>query len=148
MSTQRTLFSLVKRQREQAADGETDEAQQTPKLKKPRTSAVDPPSLVGPSTANPLAIKLPDFDISSGVHDRPGKAILKDPDLDLLYFQPFLRSPERKILFEYLLHELPWYRVRLSFAPGLRTTETTKGHVPNPRDSYQYPSMDVRVGMR
>ncbi|EIN10016.1 hypothetical protein PUNSTDRAFT_20344, partial [Punctularia strigosozonata HHB-11173 SS5] len=40
-----------------------------------------------------------------------GTVIAKDPDLDLLHFEPFLKSPVRKILFDYLLHEFPWYRV-------------------------------------
>jgi len=67
-----------------------------------------PPRHDGPSTARPLRINPPSFDLSSCfTHVKP-KVVKKEPDLDLLYFKTLIKG---KQLFEYLLNELPWYRV-------------------------------------
>lgn len=39
-----------------------------------------------------------------------GKPIRKG-DLDLLYFQPFVKAPAASFLYKHLLEELPWYKV-------------------------------------
>ena len=39
-----------------------------------------------------------------------GKRIKKG-DLDLLYFQPFVKAPAASMLYKHLLEELPWYKV-------------------------------------
>jgi hypothetical protein len=41
----------------------------------------------GPSTADPLNVVEPDFDVKASFADVDGQVILKDPDLDLLYFK-------------------------------------------------------------
>lgn len=41
----------------------------------------------GPTTSDPLKINEPDFDIQSVFTNVEPKVILKDPDLDLLYFK-------------------------------------------------------------
>ncbi|KZT44230.1 hypothetical protein SISSUDRAFT_1111841 [Sistotremastrum suecicum HHB10207 ss-3] len=66
----------------------------------------------GPTTANPLCINAPTFPIDSAFGSDPGDAILKEPELDLLFFKQFLKAPGRKALFDYMLAELPWYRTR------------------------------------
>ena len=39
------------------------------------------------------------------------RKIAKSPDLDLLYFRPFLSRKDADILFHYLRNELSWYKV-------------------------------------
>lgn len=39
-----------------------------------------------------------------------GKRIKKG-DLDLLYFQPFVKAPAASMLYKHLLEELPWYKI-------------------------------------
>lgn len=114
MSTQSTLSFIVKRSRTESDHEDTDTVSQVSGLKKPRLGGMTATSARGaggPCTADPIAIKAPDFDLSSGVTEASGTVIAKDPDLDLLHFEPFLKSPVRKLLFDYLLGEFPWYRV-------------------------------------
>lgn len=44
------------------------------------------------------------------VYASAGKSIKKG-DLDLLYFQPFVKAPTANKLYKHLLEELPWYKV-------------------------------------
>lgn len=37
--------------------------------------------------------------------------VIKKGDLDLLYFQAFIKAPMANMLYKHLLHELPWYKV-------------------------------------
>ena len=55
----------------------------------------------------------PAFDVADtfSPDSNAGKEIRK-PMLDLLYFKSFLVAPARKQLYDWLLDELPWYRVR------------------------------------
>jgi hypothetical protein len=62
----------------------------------------------GPTQFTPLRINPPPFALSSSFTHAKGQSILKDPDLDLLFFKTFIRG---RHLYEYLLRELPWYRV-------------------------------------
>jgi len=41
----------------------------------------------------------------------PGRAINDQPDLDLLYFEPFIPAYAAKPLFHFLRSQLPFYRV-------------------------------------
>jgi hypothetical protein len=41
----------------------------------------------------------------------PGRAINDQPDLDLLYFEPFIPIYAAKDLFRFLRSQLPFYRV-------------------------------------
>lgn len=69
----------------------------------------------GPTNANPLHINPPDFDIASlAFSDVKGQMIKKRGDLDLVYFKRFLKTPGRERLMDYLLKELPWYRVSIT----------------------------------
>jgi hypothetical protein len=49
---------------------------------------------------------------------RPGKAINDQPDLDLLYFEPYIPTYMSKDLFEFLRAELPFYRVEYDIKRG------------------------------
>lgn len=51
-----------------------------------------------------------------------GKEINNQPDLDLLYFQPYILKPIQKDLFEFLRRELFFYRVQYKIKRG--PTET------------------------
>ncbi|KAH6717846.1 DNA repair family protein-like protein [Leptodontidium sp. MPI-SDFR-AT-0119] len=47
-----------------------------------------------------------------------GKAISDQPDLDLLYFQPYIPKYLERQIFEFLRSELPFYRVRYTIKRG------------------------------
>jgi hypothetical protein len=49
---------------------------------------------------------------------RPGKSINDQPDLDLLYFEPYVSTYLAKDMFEFLRSELPFYRVEYSIKRG------------------------------
>ncbi|KAJ5469291.1 hypothetical protein N7539_008909 [Penicillium diatomitis] len=65
--------------------------------------------------------------ISVGLtHGTPAKdprAINNQPDLDLLYFQPFIARPTANELFKFLRRELPFYRVQYTIKRGTLETE-------------------------
>ncbi|KAJ4272266.1 hypothetical protein NW762_000977 [Fusarium torreyae] len=50
--------------------------------------------------------------------DQPGREINDQPDLDLLYFEPFITVPVSRRLFEFLRTELPFYRVEYNIKRG------------------------------
>ncbi|KAM0248091.1 hypothetical protein ACHAP5_003672 [Fusarium lateritium] len=50
--------------------------------------------------------------------DQPGREINDQPDLDLLYFEPFITTPVSRRLFEFLRAELPFYRVEYKIKRG------------------------------
>ncbi|KAI1818440.1 hypothetical protein GGS20DRAFT_289598 [Poronia punctata] len=54
----------------------------------------------------------------SGPPARPGRAIADQPNLDLLYFQPYISRPAARQLFEFLRSELPFYRVEYEIMRG------------------------------
>ncbi|KAJ3043827.1 Alpha-ketoglutarate-dependent dioxygenase alkB 2 [Rhizophlyctis rosea] len=88
-------------------------------LKKPKLSP-SPSKATKPSTTSPAIfdntlhppVPAPTFSIPSGVSPRPPLTIKKKPDLDLLYFKPFLTPAFSKTLYTYLLQSLPWHRVQ------------------------------------
>ncbi|KAL2685062.1 hypothetical protein Neosp_006157 [[Neocosmospora] mangrovei] len=49
---------------------------------------------------------------------RPGREINDQPDLDLLYFEPFIPGHVSRKLFEFLRAELPFYRVEYKIKRG------------------------------
>ncbi|KAH7133534.1 hypothetical protein EDB81DRAFT_658732 [Dactylonectria macrodidyma] len=53
-----------------------------------------------------------------GLPTKPGKKINDQPDLDLLYFEPFIPSTVSRRLFEFLRAELPFYRVEYKIKRG------------------------------
>ncbi|KAI3328890.1 hypothetical protein HD806DRAFT_519258 [Xylariaceae sp. AK1471] len=59
---------------------------------------------------------------------RPARAITDQPDLDLLYFEPYISRTAARRLFEFLRSELPFYRVEYDIARG-----GTKTHIRTPR---------------
>ncbi|KAG6314989.1 hypothetical protein E4U44_001551 [Claviceps purpurea] len=64
----------------------------------------------------------------SSLPARPGRQINDQPDLDLLYFEPFIPSYMAKQLFEFLRAELPFYRVEYDIKRGGIQT-----HIKTPR---------------
>ncbi|KAK2734788.1 DNA repair family protein [Colletotrichum kahawae] len=64
----------------------------------------------------------------SSLPARPGKEINDQPDLDLLYFEPYVPSYLAKDLFEFLRAELPFYRVEYDINRG-----GVKTHIRTPR---------------
>lgn len=48
----------------------------------------------------------------------PGRAINDQPDLDLLYFEPYIPSYHAKDVFHFLRSELPFYRVKYTIKRG------------------------------
>ncbi|KAF4993734.1 hypothetical protein FGRMN_6261 [Fusarium graminum] len=50
--------------------------------------------------------------------EQPGKEIDNQPDLDLLYFEPFIAAPVSRRIFEFLRAELPFYRVEYKIKRG------------------------------
>ncbi|RBR24534.1 uncharacterized protein FIESC28_02645 [Fusarium coffeatum] len=50
--------------------------------------------------------------------DQPGREINDQPDLDLLYFEPFITTSVSRRLFEFLRAELPFYRVEYKIKRG------------------------------
>lgn len=49
---------------------------------------------------------------------RPGKPINDQPDLDLLYFEPYVPTYLTKDIFQFLRSELPFYRVEYTIRRG------------------------------
>lgn len=62
----------------------------------------------GPTQAQPTCINPATFSLSTVLSSTTPRTIHQDPDLDLLFFRTFVRGRQ---LYEYLLRELPWYRV-------------------------------------
>ncbi|KAF4454362.1 hypothetical protein F53441_3119 [Fusarium austroafricanum] len=52
------------------------------------------------------------------IPDQSGRGINGQPDLDLLYFEPFITGPASRRLFEFLRAELPFYRVEYKIKRG------------------------------
>lgn len=49
---------------------------------------------------------------------RVGREINDQPDLDLLYFEPYVPVSIARLLFEFLRSELPFYRVEYKIKRG------------------------------
>ncbi|KAG5990481.1 hypothetical protein E4U43_004281 [Claviceps pusilla] len=64
----------------------------------------------------------------SSLPARPGRQINDQPDLDLVYFEPYIPSYLAKELFEFLRAELPFYRVEYDIKRGGIQT-----HIKTPR---------------
>lgn len=54
----------------------------------------------------------------SSLPAREGKTINDQPDLDLLYFEPYIPGYISRELFQFLRAELPWYRVEYDIKRG------------------------------
>ncbi|GAP83463.1 putative DNA repair family protein [Rosellinia necatrix] len=64
----------------------------------------------------------------SGPPARVARVISDQPDLDLLYFEPYISRKSSRRLFEFLRSELPFYRVEYDIARG-----GIKTHIHTPR---------------
>ncbi|KAI1739363.1 DNA repair family protein [Xylaria scruposa] len=64
----------------------------------------------------------------SGPPARAARVIADQPDLDLLYFEPYVARRTSRQLFEFLRAELPFYRVEYDITRG-----PTKTHIRTPR---------------
>lgn len=95
----------------------------TTKRTKPSTSSPSSPSQqpdTHPSYPTPIA-KLPSHlttNLLHGTPARPPKPITTHPNLDLLYFQPYIARPIANELFKFLRAELPFYRVAYKIRRG------------------------------
>jgi hypothetical protein len=80
--------------------------------KRQKSSLVSPANKPQSSNANDdfkFEIAPPDFQLeTSGI---AGRAIKKNPNLDLILFNPFLSKSSARTLYKYLLASLPWYKV-------------------------------------
>lgn len=47
-----------------------------------------------------------------------GRAVNDQPDLDLLYFEPYIPRGTERVLFEFLRSQLPFYRVEYDISRG------------------------------
>ena len=89
----------------------------------------DPPTQTDLPTSNhptyPYSVPhFPQF-IANALSDVPaveGKEIYNQPDLDLLYFQPYIPKRIERDLFEFLRQELFFYRVQYKIKRGLVET--------------------------
>jgi len=51
--------------------------------------------------------------LRSGIVPASAGKVMKKGDLDLVYFQPFVKAATASMLYKHLLDELPWYKVCL-----------------------------------
>lgn len=56
--------------------------------------------------------------LTHGTPAKEARAINNQPDLDLLYFQPYITRPTANELFKFLRRELPFYRVQYTIKRG------------------------------
>ncbi|KAI6785880.1 Alpha-ketoglutarate-dependent dioxygenase alkB-like protein [Emericellopsis cladophorae] len=106
----------------------------TPKKPRTDTNGPEPLSSDGLKSMHP-AYPHPITDLSLSVSKeiaslpaRPGKVINDQPDLDLLYFEPYIPSYLAKDLFKFLRQELPFYRVEYDINRSGNST-----HIKTPR---------------
>ena len=110
----------------------TSQKKARPNCESPRSSEptsnnlpiIDPPVSTHPSyplaiTHFPTSIQ----DALSGIPASEGREINDQPDLDLLYFQPFIPSSIERDIFEFLRKELFFYRVKYKIKRGAMDTE-------------------------
>ncbi|KAK4180377.1 putative alpha-ketoglutarate-dependent dioxygenase [Triangularia setosa] len=88
----------------------------TPDPKKQRTGTTDQDETPTYSAHNTYPFPIRNFSKSitkelASLPARPGKSINDQPELDLIYFEPFIPSYLAKDLFRFLRSELPFYRV-------------------------------------
>ena len=103
----------------------------SPASKRPRLSGnVNdfPPSNLPPTTHSTYPVALPQLpphiaDAISEVPAEEAKPINDRPDLDLLYFQPYIAKDVAWSLFEFLRRELFFYRVTYNIKRGPTETE-------------------------
>jgi alkylated DNA repair dioxygenase AlkB len=98
------------------------------KRAKPNNDDTPPPDeneAIGPPDTHPsypIPIpQLPSYISISLTHGTPakeGRAINNQPDLDLLYFRPYITRPTANELFKFLRRELPFYRVQYTIKRG------------------------------
>lgn len=98
-----------------------------------------PQSEVLPSndTTYPFPIPQLPSHITTAISSLPtleGKAINDQPDLDLLYFQPYIPKSIQEDFFDFLRHELFFYRVQYKIKRGSMETQinTPRLYVPFP----------------
>ena len=95
----------------------------TPTKSSPESSSQQPTSI---HVAYPHSIPhFPTYleEALSEVPASEGKEIKNQPDLDLLYFQPYIPASIEKELFEFLRRELFFYRVKYKIKRGSIETD-------------------------
>ncbi|KAJ5667742.1 uncharacterized protein N7477_006312 [Penicillium maclennaniae] len=93
--------------------------------KKCKTEPETPSEPIGPPDTHfsyPIPIpQLPSHisvSLEHGTPAREGRSITNQPDLDLLYFQPYITQTTANELFRFLRRELPFYRVQYNIKRG------------------------------
>ncbi|PHH93151.1 hypothetical protein CDD83_6 [Cordyceps sp. RAO-2017] len=106
-----------------------------PTVKRPKAAAEETQAndLAGVSTHAHYPFPIANLPSSLGdeipsLPARPGRAINDRPDLDLLYFEPYIPTNTARSLFEFLRRELPFYRVEYDINRG-----GTQTHIRTPR---------------
>ena len=104
----------------------------TASIKRPRVEPPEPTQLESDQPASfhsTYPFPVPQFSppvsvtLSSEVPASEGRSINNQPDLDLLYFQPFLPKSIENDVFEFLRRELFFYRVRYKIKRGSLETD-------------------------
>lgn len=77
-----------------------------------------------------------------------GREINDQPDLDLLYFEPYIPSSIARPLFEFLRSELPFYRVEYKIKRGgietdIRTPRYERSFAGSPREHVRLTRIQV-----
>ncbi|KAI0974275.1 DNA repair family protein [Xylaria arbuscula] len=95
------------------------------------TVASNKPPTYSIHASYPFAIPVLPDDLEAQILSLPvrdGRIIADQPDLDLLYFEPYIPRQAARQLFEFLRTELPFYRVEYDIARG-----GIKTHIRTPR---------------
>ncbi|KAG8851645.1 hypothetical protein FRB96_009141 [Tulasnella sp. 330] len=92
------------------------------KLPKPEVSPLQEPEadFSMPGVPN-FVIPAAKFRLQDTFSEALGKSIKKRPDLDLVLYKSYFNAKGAKLLFQYLLSSLPWYRVKYK-ARGMDVT--------------------------
>jgi alkylated DNA repair dioxygenase AlkB len=103
------------------------------KESKKTKSDENPPEPTGPPDKHPsYPIPIPQLpshiavSLEQGTPAHSGRSINNQPDLDLLYFQPYITRTTANELFKFLRRELPFYRVQYNIKrDGVETLTNT-----------------------
>lgn len=99
------------------------------KRAKNETSTASEPTNGPPSSHPTYPFPIPglpshiEVGLTHGTPALEGRTITNQPDLDLLYFQPYIPRPTANELFKFLRAELPFYRVQYSIKRFGRETQ-------------------------
>ncbi|KAI0430254.1 DNA repair family protein [Xylaria sp. FL1042] len=134
MTKKRTIeayFSQPKAKKQRDSSPQISEQDAGAQTSRPSTVTNNKPTGHSTHDSYPFPIPhLPDVMEAEilGLPARDARVIADRPDLDLLYFEPFIPRKAARQLFEFLRSELPFYRVEYDIARG-----GIKTHIRTPR---------------